>query len=270
MSENIINVDSQDSQIAKATQDALGTFKFFWRELSWEYRRIVPGLSLAAVKVSFPVKKKWFRKSPETEIMWVNEIYFDGIEIKGKLLNDSQWLNNINSGDTVSLKYTELIDWMYVIDEKVYGAFTVHAIRSKMQEVERNQHDAAWGLNFGDYSNIALAPSVIVSGNKELQYDYTQSIVDTAVLEMSEHAMSVNMRTSIAEQLSSHPDLVNSIDSEGWTLLQREALAGNLSPIEILCKNGADKSLKNPFGETALDLAIKMDWPMIIQFLSQE
>ncbi|MFX8102449.1 DUF2314 domain-containing protein, partial [Acinetobacter baumannii] len=36
-----------------AFESAKSTFKYFWRELYWEYRRIVPALELAYVKCAF-------------------------------------------------------------------------------------------------------------------------------------------------------------------------------------------------------------------------
>ena len=42
-----------DPEIVAAGKTARGKFRYFWRELSWEYRRIVPGLDVAAFKVPF-------------------------------------------------------------------------------------------------------------------------------------------------------------------------------------------------------------------------
>jgi uncharacterized protein YegJ (DUF2314 family) len=45
---------------------------------------------------------------------------------------------------------------MFAITGKVYGAFTVHVLRSQMPPGERKAHDDAWGLDFGDSDTIEL------------------------------------------------------------------------------------------------------------------
>lgn len=57
--DNIIKFDAEDPEMLAAYKNAQSTFKFFWRELSWEYRRIIPALEIAAVKVA---------KAPRTNI----------------------------------------------------------------------------------------------------------------------------------------------------------------------------------------------------------
>ncbi|HPR63340.1 MAG TPA: DUF2314 domain-containing protein [Thermoanaerobaculia bacterium] len=51
--ENVYMFDETDPEMVKANQRARETFKYFWRELSWEKRRIVPGLDMALVKIAF-------------------------------------------------------------------------------------------------------------------------------------------------------------------------------------------------------------------------
>ena len=70
----------QDEAMNRAIAEARKTFKYFWRELTWEYRRIIPALDLAAVKAAFndpgaPVD--------HTEHMWVNDVSFDGDTLQG-------------------------------------------------------------------------------------------------------------------------------------------------------------------------------------------
>jgi hypothetical protein len=39
--------DDSDPEMQRAYESARATFRFFWRELAWERRRIVPALDLA-------------------------------------------------------------------------------------------------------------------------------------------------------------------------------------------------------------------------------
>ena len=47
---------------------------------------------------------------------------------------------------------------MYAISGEVFGAYTVNLMRSRMGRQERQEHDSAWGLNFGDPTKIRVAP----------------------------------------------------------------------------------------------------------------
>ena len=52
-SEVVFNVEGEDPRMVAATDAARRSFRLFWRELSWERRRIVPAHSLAAVNALF-------------------------------------------------------------------------------------------------------------------------------------------------------------------------------------------------------------------------
>ncbi len=44
---------NDDPAMQRANDEARSDFRYFWREMAWERRRIVPGLDLACVKVPF-------------------------------------------------------------------------------------------------------------------------------------------------------------------------------------------------------------------------
>ena len=88
--------------------------------------------------------------------MWMSEVDFDGRRVYGKLLNEPNWIKSVRQGDDIGLPVRQMCDWMYSIGGKVYGGFTVHMMRSKMSMAERQKHDKAWGLNFGDPNKIAI------------------------------------------------------------------------------------------------------------------
>ena len=85
-------------------------FKYFWRELYWEYRRIVPGHDFAMVKIPFEQIVAG-QTEPLIEHMWINNINFDGEIITGELVNDPNQLTNVTKGDSVSKKVNEIDDW---------------------------------------------------------------------------------------------------------------------------------------------------------------
>jgi uncharacterized protein YegJ (DUF2314 family) len=60
-----------EAETAAAAERARASFKYFWRELSWERRRIVPGFDNACVKVAFADRGA-------VEHMWICDVDFDG------------------------------------------------------------------------------------------------------------------------------------------------------------------------------------------------
>ncbi|MCI2245484.1 MULTISPECIES: DUF2314 domain-containing protein [Xanthomonas] len=252
----------EDAAMQAAYIAARGTFKFFWRELSWEYRRIVPGLEMAAVKFAFATDAG-DPEAPPFEHMWVGDVQFDGETVSGTLLNDPHDIASLQAGAEVTLPFAELEDWMYVIGGKVYGGYTIDAQRREMAADERAEHDAAWGLEFGPPGQVQLVPSPAQATDDSAAADAA------AELSLREHPMSENIAPRIDENLRSHPEAVHARDGQGWTLLQRDALAGNYQPVALLLQHGADPSLRTPQGRTALELAQHMGWPRIVQLLQQ-
>lgn len=254
--------DEKDPEMQRAYELARANFKYFWRELSWERRRIIPGLDMAAVKAPFSDgKKKADSDTPEVEHMWVDEIEFDGASIKGVLLNDPNWLTSVHAGDEVRFPAKQMSDWMYVISGNVFGAYTVNLMRSRMDPRERAGHDQAWGLNFGDPKQIQVVPAKKGTGLLAGWFGGKSEPVS------DEHPMSENMAPELAKQLAANPGLVNQVDDEGWTFLHREALAGNAAPVKVLLDHGANFTLRTKHGATALQLAHVLGWEKVVALL---
>ncbi len=263
----IYTMSGDDPEMADASRKARQSFKYFWRELSWEYRRIVPGLDVAAVKSSF-ANEDQDNGEPECEHMWLNEIQFDGRQITGTLLNEPQWVTSVGQGDSVTIKPGELGDWMYAVYGKVYGAYTVNLMRSRMGKAERKAHDEAWGLDFGDPEDIQVVPdwSAKPGGLISKLFGKKKS---APVDPDAEHPMCLNMADSLREQCAQDPEFVSAADNDGWTWLHRESLAGNASSVRILLEQGADPQQKTNDGRTAVDLAQVFKWRPILDLLAK-
>ena len=232
----------------KANEAARETFKYFWQELAWEYRRIIPALEVACVKVAFTDSPRGLQDSDSpVEQMWINDVQFDGRIIRGTLLNQPNELTSVRQGDQVEVPLSRVNDWLIEINGQVLGAFTVNLMRSRMGLDERQQHDQAWGMEFGDPDIISVA-----------QYDTTKQ---------SEHPMSVNMAESLRDQLNANPGMVNERDDFGWTFLHHQALAGSAATVQVLLEHGADQSVTTPDGQTALQLAESLDWDNVVRLL---
>lgn len=249
MTEEIFLSHSADAEIEEASLNARKSFKIFWRELSWEMRRIVPGIDMSVVKRGFPTNKKG---SPSLEHMWVGDIAFDGKILTGNLLNHPNYIENLNQGDIVQFDYEEISDWMYSISNKVYGAFTVNVLRSRMAKKDLKEHDDAWGLDFGDSRNV----------NIERGLSFSRFLL-TPSIELPEHQMSENMVEKSEAGIMEMERQINDSSTLGMTMLQFESLAGNLTQVKLLLKYGADKRIKNVYGQTAQDLAEMFNWTKI-------
>lgn len=232
-----------------AFRKAQENFKFFWRELSWEYRRIIPALDLACVKVAF-TQKTDDSDEPIVEHMWINEINFDGEKIYGTLINTPNQLTNVNNGDSIEIPLNQISDWLFSSQGKTYGGFTIQAMRAEMKDKERKEHDNAWGLDFGDYNDILIV--------------YDQK---TKPENLIEHPMSKNMKDSLVDFLKKNPGELTSKNELGYTLLHRETIAGNKTAVEVLMQTGADLNETTNSGKTALDFARQLNWGHIIPLL---
>lgn len=232
-----------DEKMEEAYLRARKTFKYFWREVYWEARRIIKAHNFAMVKIKF-------EHQGVVEHMWVNEIHFDGEIISGTLVNPPGQLRNIKVGDRVQKTMNDVSDWLIAINGKTLGGFTIHTMRSTMNPQDLANHDKQWGLNFGSFHDI-----LYVHEQKENPNN------------LIEHPMCINMAPKVQEFYDQNPDEVSYIDEMGQTLLHTDAIAGNKTNIEILLKLGANKSLKSKSGKTAHDYASQLGWDHILDVL---
>jgi len=260
----------------QAFKNARATFKFFWRELMWERRRIVPAMIMSNVKVCCEdPPEQAAQHGRGAGHMWISEVGFDGRTISGTLLNEPAWLVSYKQGQPLSLPAIKISDWMYVYsDDKVHGAFTVQLLRSKMGKRERKQHDGAWGLEFGDPDQVRIIPD-----------DWNPSVVEKKGLlgnlfggskppakvdyQSIEHPMDINMLESMEEFLAKSPEALKSTDDIGWTLLHQQASAGSVSGVKCLLKHGADANAKSNIGLTPLQIAKGLGWRDVTKLLSK-
>jgi len=250
MNTNKIFYSNETPQMLEAFKKAQSTFKYFWRELWWEQRRIVPALDMACVKAAFTQETS--SEKPLIEYMWIGDIDFDGINVKGYLLNDPERLTNVKQGDFVEISISEISDWLFSIKSRAYGGFTIQVLRAEMDKKERKSHDNLWGLDFGEPDKILLAYE---------QDEHPEHLV--------EHPMSINMKEKLKEYLRSNFDNLVQKDEFGYTMLHREAIAGNKECVEVLIQFGADVNAMTNDGFTACDFANRLGWEHLIPVLQK-
>ena len=237
--------ENHDPAMHRAIQTARHTFKYFWREIVWDERRIVPALDLATAKIQFSQN---INGEEVSEHMWATDLFFDGTTLYGELLNDPEHLANLHAGDQITATLNQLNDWLFVCDGVAHGGFTIQALRAQMGKAERQEHDAAWGIDFGDPEQIWL-----VRGQ------------ETQPENLIEHPMCRNHIQQFAAVLDEEdPSEIDSIGEDGQTMLQRETIAGNGLVVKLLLERGADATLKDEAGNTAADYARIMQWEHIL------
>lgn len=254
----------------QAYADARQSFKYFWRELSWEARRIVPGLDMSMVKIPFSDGPRTDGR-PQNEHMWIGDVEYDGDTISGTLLNSPNWLTSVREGDAVRVPFSHLTDWMMTADGRAYGGFTVNLMRARMDRKERKQHDDAWGLEFGDPAVVQVEVERGKSKGKFLSGLFGSKPKNSdGEGGFKEHPMCLNMLEKYDAQLKGDPSPVEFVDETGLTLLHRDALAGNFALIKLYVQYGADVAKTTPSGRTAADLARGIGWPEIAEYLDSQ
>lgn len=282
---NLYRNEGEDAEMEAASVKARDTFGFFWRELAWEKRRIIPGLGIAALKVAFSDPPEMRSSDPnalETEHMWLGDVDFDGKEVTGTLMNEPHSLQSVSEGDTVTFGQDRINDWMYAVHDRVYGGFTVNLIRSRMSKGERKQHDGAWGLEFGDPENVLVVPPVYLGEEEEAEESsggFFSSLFgkkkqqpvakaqDYSVAAEFEHPMSVNMRGSLEEALKGDPSMLESTDDNGFAFLHQLSLAGSFDGVDVVLNHNADPNKPANNGMTPLQLAKTFNWKKVISRL---
>ena len=222
-----------------AVAAARGTFRYFWREMTWEMRRIIPGNELSAVKLAF-----FDEPGGATEHMWVTGVDFDGAAFTGELINQPHRLRSFRQGQVVTIPLDHLSDWILGRGGRAYGAFTVQELRKTMPPDQRRGHDDAWGFDFGDPDRPEVMP---YEGGPDV-----------------EHPMSVNMAVELPKHLAANPGFVSTPMPGGFRPLHLDALGGNLAQVDAYLEYGADPAAKTDRGLTALDLARVLGWEKVI------
>lgn len=224
--------NSDDPEMSQAVIQAQRSFRWFWYQVASDFNRIVPATNFSMIKAAFC--NDFGDPNQTVEHMFVDSLYFDGVEIHGVLRSDPNWVHGIQDGDQVSFALKHVSDWMCCVDEMVYGGFAVQVIRSRMSDSERAAHDEAWGLPFPDVG--------------------THHIPERS--EKFELMISEHLKTALQEDAS----IVSSTDESKRTPLHNEALYGRLETTKVLLEHGADAKARCDRGWTPADYADAVGW----------
>jgi len=82
-----------------------------------------------AVKV--PIQDK-----DETEHFWLTDIVYRNGKFEGVIGNDPGIVSNVKSGQKWTVKKSEISDWMFMREGKMYGNYTIRPLLKSMPEEE--------------------------------------------------------------------------------------------------------------------------------------
>lgn len=162
--------------------------------------------------------------------------------------------------------------YAFATSPRVYGAYTVNLMRSRMRRGERAEHDKLWGgFDFGDPEVIHIVPPDFFGKKPGLLGKVLggSRAVDLAELEAREHPLAENMGPSLESTLQKRPDFVRETDENGFSLLHSLALAGAAAGVEIMLRHGADVNARTKNGMTPLGLAKSLGWKRVAQTLER-
>lgn len=122
----VVGAAGDDPQMLAATEEARRT----WPEFVQAFRKKPENTESYAAK--FP-----FDAPDQKEFMWVEVVAIKEDTIVGRLGNDPVWVKDLKLGDEVTMKVSELSDWMYFKDGEIVGGYTVKVLMEKQKREEK-------------------------------------------------------------------------------------------------------------------------------------
>lgn len=135
---NITRISSGDAAMNAASAKARATLKQFLAALKAPKK----GQENFGVKKRFPVGKEG------GEHMWLGDIAYDGLVLRGTLINRPVHLKNVHYGDRVVIHPNEVSDWLYSDNGKMVGGYTMRVLHSRLSPGEKKRFEEGLGMRF--------------------------------------------------------------------------------------------------------------------------
>jgi uncharacterized protein YegJ (DUF2314 family) len=116
----VLNSADDDPKMKAAVQEARKS----WTQFEKAFTKRAANTESFNVKFPFPAKDR-------QEFMWVEVTSIKDNMVIGKLGNDPVWATNLKIGDEVTMRISELADWMYLQDGEMVGGFSVKVLLEK-------------------------------------------------------------------------------------------------------------------------------------------
>ena len=72
----------------------------------------------------------------ETEHFWLTEVAYSNAEFKGVINNEPGIVGNVMIGQNWTVKKTEISDWTYIKNDKMYGNYTMRPLLKTLPDDE--------------------------------------------------------------------------------------------------------------------------------------
>lgn len=131
----IYGVKSEDEEMNAAILQANETLDDFKKGL------LDPTADSHALKVKFSNEKG-------IEHMWIGDIVYKDGQYSGILNNEPEYITEYKSGDKIEVDASKISDWMYLVNGKLHGGYTLRVLRDRMTEEERKQLDEESEMQF--------------------------------------------------------------------------------------------------------------------------
>lgn len=131
----IYGVKSEDEEMNAAILQANETLDDFKKGL------LDPNADSHALKVKFSNEKG-------IEHMWIGDIVYKDGQYSGILNNEPEYVTEYKSGDKIEVDASKISDWMYLVNGKLHGGYTLRVLRNRMTDEERKQLDEESEMQF--------------------------------------------------------------------------------------------------------------------------
>jgi uncharacterized protein YegJ (DUF2314 family) len=126
--DRVVSVSEEDSEMNAAIAKARGSLPRFWQAFDH------PG----AGESDFSLKVK-ITDPKGTEHFWVTDVERKDGKILGTINNDAEIVGSVKLGDRIPIPEADISDWMYMLNGKMYGNYTMRPLFKTMSpsEVEK-------------------------------------------------------------------------------------------------------------------------------------
>jgi uncharacterized protein YegJ (DUF2314 family) len=87
----------------------------------------------------FSVKKLYPAKYGSSEAIWIGELKQVGDHLEGRITNTPFDTTEVKFDQTVTVKVSEIVDWMYLDGNNLIGGYTIRFFYDQMSEHEKKR-----------------------------------------------------------------------------------------------------------------------------------
>jgi len=94
--------------------------------------------------------KMAIRNFEQEEHIWLDNLRYDNSNaLVGFIANQPKHLTHIKSGEKIKIEYDDVVDWMYLKDDVLYGGYTIKAMTEDMNEEAKKAFEEKLGFKIG-------------------------------------------------------------------------------------------------------------------------